>query len=462
VYYSYPPILLEQEELMRKSLKPRAGGWMLALLIMAAVLLAACVPAAAPQATAPEAGAVTPIRVLTMQQAGPTPEEMDAIAAEFNAAHPEAKVELTYVAYDALHDKIVTSVSGDNPAYDVVLVDDIWFAQFADAGWLLDATDRVDETTKNEIFPAAWEISTVGGKIYGMPWLLDQKYFFYNTEILAAAGFDAPPTTWEELTAMGKVMVEKGLVDYPTTWSWAQAEAAICDYVTLVFGNGGELFDVDAKPVFNQGKGVEALTWMVNSIADGTSNPASISSVEEDVRNVFSQGKAAFASNWVYMYDMAQNNADESLITGKVGMALMPAFQAAKDAGTASATIDGSMGFAVVDKSPNKDLAWEYVKYLTSKPVQTKYSAHLLPMWQTAYADGPELDALLAINPSNPVTVPMFKEQFPFSHVRPKVPYYTEASLAMQIAIQEALSGSKTPQEALDDAAAKIVEMQTK
>ena len=109
----------------------------------------------------------------------------------------------------------------------------------------------------------------------------------------------------------------------------------------------------------------------------------------------------------------------------------------------------------IIAASKHKDLAWEYVKYLTSKPVQTKYSAHLLPMWQTAYADGPELDALLAINPSNPVTVPMFKEQFPFSHVRPKVPFYPEASKALQLAMQEALTKMKSPKEALDDAAAK-------
>ena len=64
----------------------------------AAAAPATAVPAApaAPTtaAAAPAAGSATTIRVLTMQQAGPTPEEMDAIAAEFNKANPSLKVEI--------------------------------------------------------------------------------------------------------------------------------------------------------------------------------------------------------------------------------------------------------------------------------------------------------------------------------------------------------------------------------
>ena len=59
-----------------------------------------------------------------------------------------------------------------------------------------------------------------------MPWLLDGKYFYYNEELLKAAGFDAPPQTWEELTEMAAVIKEKGIVEHPIVWSWAQAEAA--------------------------------------------------------------------------------------------------------------------------------------------------------------------------------------------------------------------------------------------
>jgi multiple sugar transport system substrate-binding protein len=403
------------------------------------------------------AGPVT-IRVLTMEQAGPTVEEMNAIVEEFNKANPNTQVQIDYVAYDALHDKITTAMASSPPAYDVFLVDDIWYAEFADKGYILDVTNRITQDMRDKIFEAAWEITTVSGKTYGMPWLLDEKYFFYNEKMLNEAGFTAPPKTWEEMLEQARVIKEKGLAEYPIVWSWGQYEAAICDWVTLLYGNGGKIVDEQGVPAFNDPIGVKTLEWMVQTIDDGLTNPASVSYVEEDVRNVFSQGKAVFALNWVYMYDLVNNQPEQSQVTGQIKMSLMPAFQAGVSQGIASATIDGSMGFSVADQSASKDAAWKYIEYLTSEDVQNRYSAHLLPIWSTSF-EGEAGQKLVGLGPVQAVTVPMFKEQFPFSHVRPKVPFYPEASKAMQLALQQALTKQKTPQEALDEAATKWVEL---
>jgi len=416
------------------------------MLLMAVIFIASVVGCAPQAATGPAT-----IRVLAMEQAGPTVDEMNAIVAEFNKANPEIKVEIEYVAYDALHDKITTAMASNPPAYDVFLVDDIWYAEFAKAGYVMDATDRITKEMKDKIFPAAWDITTVDGKTYGMPWLLDQKYFYYNEEILKQAGFDAPPKTWDEMMEQAKVIKDKGLAEFPVVWSWGQYEAAICDWVTLLYGNGGSLADANGKAAFNNEIGVKTLDWMVKSIDDGITNPASVSYVEEDVRNVFSQGKAAFATNWLYMYDLVNFNTEQSQVTGKIKMSLMPAFAGS---GVDSATINGSMGFSVAATSPNKDAAWKYVEFLTSEDVQNRYSAHLLPIWQTSY-EGENLTKLQGYTPANATTVPMFSEQFPYAHVRPKVAFYPEASKALQLALQEALTKQKTPQQALDDAAAK-------
>ncbi len=69
---------------------------------------------------------------------------------------------------------------------------------------------------------------------------------------------------------------------------------------------------------------------------------------------------------------------------------------------------------------------------------------------------------LTGATPSNPVTVPAFLGQFPFANERPTVAYYNEASGALRQSIQEALTGVKPPQQALDEAAAKWVELAAK
>ena len=427
----------------------------LAFLLVASVLLAACAPAAA--TTAPAAGPVT-VRILLMQQAGPTPDENNAIAAEFNKLNPDIQVVIDYVAYDALHDKIVTSMSANPPTYDAFLMDDGWYGEFQKAGYLLDVTDRITQDMKDKVFKSAWGVTTVGDKLYGLPYFLDTKYFFYNEELLKQAGFNEPPKTWEEMMDMAKVIKEKGIAEYPVVWSWAQREAAICDWVVLLTGNGGSMMDANGQPAFNNDKGVETLTWMVQSIDDELSNPSSVTNIEDNVVSVMQQGKAVFALNWIYMENAVGFNETDSKVIGKIKIALMPVFASAAAAGLESTSINGSMGMSIAAQSQHPDETWAFIAYLASEDVMNRYSANLLPFWESSFT-GDNLAKLEGLAPVNAVTVPAFLMQFPYAVTRPHLPYYQEASLALQLALQEALTHVKTPQQALDEAAAKWVEL---
>jgi len=290
-----------------------------------------------------------------------------------------------------------------------------------------------------------------------MPWLMDVKYFMYNKDVLQQAGFNEPPKTWEELVDQAKAIKEKGLAEYPIIWSWNQKEGVVCDFTVLLFGNGGSFLDASGKPAFNNEKGVQILTWMKQTSDEGLSNPASVSSDEMAVEANFLAGKSAFAVNWLFQY-ADSNDATKSQIAGKVAFAPMPVFEAGAQAGVKGSSVDGSSSFAVMATSPYADQTWKFLTYLASNEVQTKYSAEMLPIWQADF-EGDNLAKLQAANPSNPVTVPAFKAQFPFANERPTVPYYNEASMALQLAIQEALTGVKSPQQALDEAAAKWVQL---
>lgn len=384
------------------------------------------------------------LNMIAMAQAGMTPDEMNAVIAEFTALHPNITVTPEYVAYDALHDKIATGMAAGQSPFDIMLVDDIWFPEFAQAGWLKDVSAEIPADMKADSSQAAWDIVSYDGKQYGLPWLLDQLYFYYNDDMLQRAGFTAPPTTYEEMMSMAQVMREKGIVDAPIVTAWGQIEAVITEFVAFLYGNGGQFFDDAGTPVFNSPEAVAVLQWMVDGVTSGLVNPASTTYGEEDIRNTMSAGKAAFGINWAYMLDLA-NDPKESTVAGSIKMALMPVFQAGKDAGIVSSSNNGSMGFAVSAGSEHADAAFQFIEYLTSKDVQKRYAAHVTPLWTSLYSD-PELLA------AQPVLLDMFAKQWPYAHVRPKVPYYLEMSQALQVAIQEALTGAKTPQQALDDA----------
>ena len=222
----------------------------LAFLFLAAAL------GCAPQEAA--AGPVT-IHILTMDQAGLKPAEIDQIARDFESKNPDIKVVMEYLGYDFIHDKITTGMAAKPPAYDAAMIDVIWPDEFIKAGYLLDVTDRVTAEMKEGIFPASWNGVTRNGKIYGMPWLMDVKYFMYNKDMLEQAGFSEPPKTWEELVDQAKVIKEQGIAEYPITWSWNQKEGVVCDYAVLLFGNGGKFVDENGKPT-----GAPRVAWSAN------------------------------------------------------------------------------------------------------------------------------------------------------------------------------------------------------
>jgi multiple sugar transport system substrate-binding protein len=97
------------------------------------------------------------------------------------------------VPYDALHDKIVVAKGAGASGYDVVLFDVVWPAEFAERGFLKDVTSRINPADMKNVFSGAWTTVEYKGKYYGMPWILDTKFLFYNTEMLKKAGISTPP-----------------------------------------------------------------------------------------------------------------------------------------------------------------------------------------------------------------------------------------------------------------------------
>jgi len=378
------------------------------------------------------------IRVLVMKQAGYSEDDIRKMTSSFQGANPDITVTLDLVAYEALHDKTVAAAPAGT--YDVVLIDVIWPAEFGTKRIVADVSSK---------WPASWKQQMLGGAVatpqyashfYGVPWILDTKYLFFNTAHLAKAKVDpAQMDTWDGVLSAARTLKASGVTKYPLVWSWQQAEALICDYATLLGAFGGKFLDAAGKPAFNQGGGVQALEFMHQSIVDGVSNPTSTQSLEEDVRRVFSAGQASMALNWTYMYGMA-NDPKQSQVSGHVEIGQTPSGPGGRPG------VNGSMALAVSANSQKQAAAWKYVTYLTSQPVQDKYAVSSLPVWKSSYEDP-------AVIKTNPAVVAQAKKQLADLILRPQVKNYNAISQVLQTEIQNALLGKKAAQQALNDAA---------
>ena len=390
---------------------------------------------AAPSSTGPLQGEV---RALFMKQAGYSEDNINAMLASFATKNPGVKVTPEFVSYEALHDKIVAAAPAGT--YDVVLIDVIWPAEFGTKGIVADVTALWPAEWKSGMLEGAVRTPEYNGKEYGVPWILDSKYFFYNTAHLQKAHVEAATLdTWDGVLAAARAIKSAGVTKYPLIWSWQQAEALICDFTQLLGAFGGTFFDSANKPAFNNAEGVATLEFMRKTVQDGLSNPTSMQSLEEDVRKVFSAGQASMALNWTYMYGLA-NDPKESQVGGNVKALQTPAGPKGRPG------VNGSMALAITGSSKNQQAAWALISHLTSQQVQDQYAISSLPCWASSFDDP-------AVIKTNPEVVPQAKKQLGDLIVRPAVTQYNQVSQILQAEIQKALSGEKSSQKALDDAA---------
>jgi trehalose/maltose transport system substrate-binding protein len=247
---------------------------------------------------------------------------------------------------------------------DILNVDVVWPGIIKDH--LLDLTPYAKGAEK-EHFPAIVANNTVGGKLLAMPWFTDAGVLYYRKDLLAKYS-EKPPTTWDELTATAKKVMDgerkAGNGDMQGFVFQAKAyEGLTCDALEWVASHGGgSIVDATGKVTINNPKAAKALTTAAGWI--GTIAPTGVLNYgEEDARGVFQKGNSVFMRNWPYAWSLSQGA--DSPVKGKVGVVALPK---GGDGKTAAAL--GGWQLAVSKYSKNQKEAADLVMYLTSKEVQ--------------------------------------------------------------------------------------------
>jgi multiple sugar transport system substrate-binding protein len=410
----------------------------------AALYLAACgSSSSSSSSSASSGGGKVTLNNLFQQQAGYSAADLAGMTAAFEKANPNIKVNNTLVAYEALHDKIVAAAPAGT--YDVVLGDVIWPAEFGSKGIVKDISSLVNQLPTSQIFPGALVMANYKSKYYGMPWILDTKYMYANGTMLKKAGVSTSDLkTWDGVVTALKKIKAKGIVKYPWLGSWTQAEAVVCDYAQLLGAFGGKFLDANGKPVFNTGGGVKALQFMKMLLDEGLADPASTSSDEQAVLKAFAQDKIAMNLNWTFQLSAALDPKQSNVSKDDVMILHTPA----GSPGGAAPGCNGGQPVMITTGTKHPNEAWQFIKFITSQPTQNGYVKDSLPIWASSYTDP------TVVKDAGAQLVSVAKTQLPNMILRPQVTNYNAASQSLQVQIQNALLGRKSPQAALNAAAA--------
>jgi len=148
---------------------------------------------------------------------GPDGDIMDAIVQQWNAENPGIQVTLTRQQWSPLFDAFVIA-SASNEAPDILAMHPQELAQFIVLDLLTPLDDLIADSeilTPENYLESAWNPNIYQGALYAIPLDLHMHGLYYNLDLFEQAGIEAPPTTGEELIAIGKQLTVDANGNHP-------------------------------------------------------------------------------------------------------------------------------------------------------------------------------------------------------------------------------------------------------
>jgi trehalose/maltose transport system substrate-binding protein len=266
------------------------------------------------------------------------------------------------------------------------MIDVIW--QGIAAPHADDLKKYVKDDEIKEFFPRSVENNTVNGRLVSIPWFIDAGLLYYRTDLLEKYGYKAPPKTWEELAEMAKKIQDgeraAGKPDFQGfVFEGKASESLTCKGVEWIYSfGGGTVIGPDKKVTINNPNAIKALETAKSWV--GTISPTNVTTYgEEEARNIWQAGNAAFMRNWPYAYPLGADL--KSPISGKFDVTVLPK---GGDNGKNAACLGGwQLMVSAYSKVPNASA--DLVRYLTSAEIQKKHAIDLglLPTLPALYSD---------------------------------------------------------------------------
>ncbi len=384
--------------------------------------------------------------------------EGDAIkdAARDYEAQTGVHINIAEFPYANLFEKELIDLNARTGAYDLIMLDDPWFPKFATKNSLTDLAPLYEKRgikgPDEDFVPSSIALCRhpyQSGALYALPYVGNSQLFFYRKDIFEKHNLKEP-ATWDEVLAAARTISERETAGAPGGGKMhgyvmraAQGNAAVADFMPIFWAFGAEMFDDNGKPTVNSPDGIAALKFMVEL---GKYSPPGYASFNADEVNAhLLQGTAAMSINWPAWISPI-NDPAKSKVIGKMEFTVMPG--AAKP-GRAEI---GNWLISIPRSAKNADAAFDFLIWATSAEQMKRLAMRGNPPTRKSVFTDAEL---LTRFPAYPAQLRSLENSRP----RPRTPAWNEIENAFGIYLSKANSGELSPEDAMNQANAKIAEI---
>lgn len=344
------------------------------------------------------------------------------------------KVEIMGLESADLKQKIGLDSVNETGELDLIMVDDPWMPEFGENGILANLTELGYEADADfaEKSLALGHVPYATGDIYALPYSGNVILFFYNKALFEKYGVTEAPTDWATVLEIATKVKEGGDLGYVIRGQ--QGDPIVSDFLPILWAHGGSVFDQDFNVTINSDEAKTALNLYIELLATGANYE------KNDIVAAVSDGKAAMSLGWPSWYISGETaSAAYAPIPGKVNA----------DAEMNSAGMIGNWLLGVTANSGKKDLAFEFLKFVTSAESQKIEALHGGVPTRASVLIDEELVAKYAYFPT-------LLEATNGSVARPRTPLWGEVQNALGAELSAAISGVKSVDDALAAAQVQI------
>ena len=366
------------------------------------------------------------------------------IASLYMEENPNVTIEI-FDSPDAVQDRLAVYLqylNAKSPEIDIYMIDVIWPGDLAEH--LIDLNKYGLGEAAKDHFPRIVENNTVDGALVAMPWFTDAGLLYYRTDLLDKYGY-SPPKTWDELEETAAAIQEgeraAGNADFVGfVWQGNAYEGLTCDALEWIASSyGGTIISSDKVITVNNENAIAAVDKAAGWV--GTISPKGVTAFqEEEARNMWQGGNAAFMRNWPYCYSLSMG--ENSAVVDKFDVCPLPSID-----GKGGAAALGGWQLAVSKYSENPEVAADVVKFFTNYESQKTKAIELSqnPTIMALYED----EDVLAASPFFGSLYDVFINATP----RPSTataPNYNAVSVAFFQAVHSVLTGEMDAAEAFE------------
>ena len=195
--------------------------------------------------------------------------------------------------------RLALAGGGDSP-YGIIHATPPFIIELVEANALLPLDDLVEkywvEYKLFEIPETAWQLASVDGHIYGVPFIGNTLHLFYRTDLFEKYGLDVP-TTYDEVIAACEVLADEPSIDLPFTMNLHAGWAWEIEFLSFVRSFGADYLNEDGTPAFNNEAGIAALTKM-KEVVDACMGPEGLTYSIDDSEIGMETGGLAMVNIW--------------------------------------------------------------------------------------------------------------------------------------------------------------------